>query len=146
LWAKGDREAINDPIQGGEADVYKIACVKVRKLINDKGWQNDVQDIIYMHDELVFRCRVSMLDQVVPAVQETMEFPIKGWPIKMTTDAEAGWDWGNVVKLSKFKAAVASGASLVPDVEDDDLEVTLDEAEYEDELAESRRDFGHGVH
>lgn len=143
LWAKGDREAVNDPIQGGAADIFKIACVKVKNLIKEKGWQNDCQHIIYMHDELLFRMRVSMLELIVPEIQKVMEFEVKYWPIKLTTDVEVGWDWGIMYKLKDFVQSIRNGVHIQPVTDSDDEVLSEEESIYSEELAESMKDYGY---
>lgn len=141
LYYKGDREAVNSPIQGGAADVFKIACVKVDKLIKERKWQNDVKMILFMHDELVFRVRLSMLEQIVPELQKAMEFDVKGWPVKLATDVEAGWSWGSLMKYSAFLEELKKPQSKleVQDIED----VTEEELEYAEELREAMDDYGY---
>lgn len=106
VWFKGDREAINSPIQGGEADIFKIACVKIRKLINERNWQNDVKVVLFEHDEIDFRIRRSMLEQIVPELRKAMEFEVKGWPVPLVTEAEVGYtensNWGEMLPYETY--------------------------------------------
>jgi hypothetical protein len=73
-----------------------------------------------------------------------MEFEVKYWPIKLDTDVEVGWDWGTLYSLSKFKELMSTG-SVSPSQpgEDDNITSSEEETEYEQELAESRRDYGY---
>jgi DNA polymerase I-like protein with 3'-5' exonuclease and polymerase domains len=114
LARKGDREAVNTQIQGGAADIFKIAFVRVHRLIIERGWQDDCHIILPMHDELVFRVRRRLFDEIVPAIMACMAthgwpapagtFAIANWPVAITTDAERGPNWGKALK--KYTPAV----------------------------------------
>lgn len=103
---KGDREAVNSLIQGAEADVFKLACVHVHRLIDRNGWHDDWQQVLWVHDELVSRVRRTRVAELLPLVQAAMELQIKGWPIKLTTDAAIGDDtWGDLVSADTWLKA-----------------------------------------
>jgi len=123
LKNKGDREAINDPIQGAAADIMKIAMVKIRKMVRERNWTNDVQQILWIHDEVILRVRLSMLEQVVEAVIDTMEFPIKGWPVAIKAEADVGWNWGEMVSFKKWKENPLPDKTLSISVPEEDGEL-----------------------
>ena len=92
LNLRGKREAINHPVQGGAADIFKTACVLVRREIATRGWGPDVVSpvVLWIHDELVFYCHKDWVTTVVPAVCRAMEFGVKHWPVPLKVDAEIG--------------------------------------------------------
>lgn len=97
LALEGDRQAVNSPIQGGAADIFKIALFKVRKFLIEQGWhQKDWFPVLFVHDELVSIVRRSKLYDMLPQVVKTMEFEVKGWPVPIKADAEVGWNWGEM--------------------------------------------------
>jgi len=53
LIAAAERMAINHPVQGGSADLIKLAMIEIQKLINDK-YDGKVKMLLQVHDELVF--------------------------------------------------------------------------------------------
>jgi DNA polymerase-1 len=114
LWQKGDREAVNDPIQGGAADIFKLGMIKLGKMIRAKNWQQDVQQILWIHDEFVLRVRRSMLHEIVPEVIKTLEFEVKNWPVQLKTDVEVGWNWGEMIPWSTYQQLGLPSLSLVP--------------------------------
>lgn len=101
LREKGKREAVNSPVQGGAADVFKIACYKTWKLVRER-WPGDAHQILWIHDELNFRVRRVKVAEVVPQILKTMEFEVKGWPVEIKAEAEVGWNWGELVKLQEW--------------------------------------------
>ncbi|OHA17130.1 MAG: hypothetical protein A3H57_03735 [Candidatus Taylorbacteria bacterium RIFCSPLOWO2_02_FULL_43_11] len=102
IKAAAERMAINAPIQGTEADIIKIAMVRVDEWIG----KNDLSDKVYLelqvHDELVYEIKSEMVDKVVPEIKEIMEnvLPLsetRGVPIK--TDVSVGKNWGEMEKM-----------------------------------------------
>lgn len=98
LQSKGDRESVNHQIQGGEADLFKIAAIRADRLIETRGWRAHAQIILFVHDELVFRVRTRLLDEIVPALLQTMEaVRMPGCPVAFTCDAAYGPGWGTAL-------------------------------------------------
>jgi DNA polymerase-1 len=54
--AQAERMAINAPIQGGEADIVKLAMVRINAML-EKEMTEDVHLLLQVHDELVFEVR-----------------------------------------------------------------------------------------
>ncbi len=71
MQAFADRIAINMPIQGLQADIIKMAMVKIFDIIKDK---EDIAMILQIHDELVFEISDKNLtkykDQIVQVMSE----------------------------------------------------------------------------
>lgn len=95
--SQGEREAVNSPIQGGAADIFKIACFKVRGTLIRQGWTKDWYPVLFVHDELVSLVRRATLYEMLPVVVAAMEFPVKGWPVPIKADPEVGWNWGEMM-------------------------------------------------
>ena len=53
LMRAAQREAINMPIQGGEADIMKYAMIQLDQMI-EKKFKNEAFILLQIHDELVF--------------------------------------------------------------------------------------------
>jgi DNA polymerase-1 len=92
LDSAGCREAVNDPVQGGAADIFKLACVILRKAIRAKGWGPDIisPQVYWVHDEVVFYVKTEYVAAVVPTLKAAMEFnPKPGqWPVPLKADFE----------------------------------------------------------
>jgi len=114
LKNKGDREAVNDPIQGGAADVFKLGMIKLGKMIRANNWQQDVMQTLWIHDEFVLRVRRSMLEQIVPEIIKALEFEVKNWPVSLKTEVEIGWNWGEMIPWETYKVLGVRGLDLVP--------------------------------
>jgi DNA polymerase-1 len=82
IRAAAERMAINAPIQGTEADVIKMAMIKIHEEL-------DVRMLFQVHDELVFEVKEDEL-AVIPKIQEIMEGIVD---FDLTTEARVGDNW-----------------------------------------------------
>jgi DNA polymerase-1 len=90
--ARGHREAINDPVQGGAADVFKVACRRVADALATQGWGPGIvsPQVLWIHDELVVYVHADWVTRVVPVVQAAMTLTLTDWPVPLTVDVEVG--------------------------------------------------------
>jgi DNA polymerase-1 len=65
------RAAINAPIQGGAADIIKMAMQKVVQKIKETNL--DATLLLQVHDELVFEVKEDQIDAIKVLLKETME-------------------------------------------------------------------------
>lgn len=65
------REAVNMPIQGGEADIMKVAMVKIDRLIKEK-YLDDAYMLLQVHDEIIFEVKEGLVDQFGEEVRDIM--------------------------------------------------------------------------
>lgn len=86
----GERIALNTPIQGTSADIIKKAMVDIHREFSKKHIQSKM--ILQVHDELVFDCLESELEQVISIVKEKMNqaYPLS---VPLDVDIEYGKDW-----------------------------------------------------
>ena len=84
-----DRIAINHPIQGSQADIIKLAMIKLDKEV--KG----ALMLLQVHDELVFEASKKDYKKFIPKIREIMEgiYPLK---IPLKVDVKVGKDWGEM--------------------------------------------------
>lgn len=103
--AQAERMAINAPIQGTEADVIKLAMVRIDEMLTAEGAQEDVYLLLQVHDELVYEIRETRIAELAPRIKEIMEsvvsdtegIDIHGVPI--TVESKAGMNWGDMSPL-----------------------------------------------
>ena len=66
-----ERNAINAPIQGGAADIIKLAMIAVYRRFEQEGLQSKM--VLQVHDELVFDVVPQERDRVMEIVKQEME-------------------------------------------------------------------------
>lgn len=65
-----DRIAVNMPIQGLQADIIKLAMIKIDEYLREK---QDIYMILQVHDELVFEVKEDKAEQYKTKILEIME-------------------------------------------------------------------------
>lgn len=81
-----ERNAINAPIQGSEADIIKVAMVRIWQRFRKEGIRSKM--ILQVHDELNFSVYPDEKDKVSKIVLEEMQGAYK---LKVPLIADAGW-------------------------------------------------------
>lgn len=71
-----ERTAINAPMQGGAAEIIKLAMIEIQKYI-DTLPADDVKITLQVHDELVFEVKESLVEEFGTKVKNIMENVIK---------------------------------------------------------------------
>jgi DNA polymerase-1 len=91
--AQAERMAINMPVQGTEADLIKMAMIKIDQVL-PSAFPN-VRMLLQVHDELVFELPKDQVKKVAPVVVDIMQNIEKiGCPI--VVDTKVGEDWGEM--------------------------------------------------
>ena len=81
-----ERNAINAPIQGTEADIIKVAMVRIWERFKKEGIRSKM--ILQVHDELNFSVFPEEREQVERIVIEEMQ---NAYPLNLPLIADAGW-------------------------------------------------------
>jgi DNA polymerase-1 len=97
IRASAERMAINAPTQGTEADIVKLAMVKIFEYIKKEKLETSVYILLQVHDELVLEISDKVLAKVVPEIQKIMETVVsldetKGVPLAV--GCHIGKNWG----------------------------------------------------
>lgn len=97
--AQAERMAINAPMQGTQADVIKLAMVRVDEYLRENDARDDAHLLLQVHDELVYEVRTSKLAKLAPEIKRLMESVLtteqtNGVPI--IADSKSGPDWGSM--------------------------------------------------
>ena len=86
----GRRMALNAPIQGGAADILKLAMIRVDAALAASGL--DAVMVLTVHDELVFDVVESEREPAASLVKDAME---EAYPLTVPLKVDLGWgkDW-----------------------------------------------------
>jgi DNA polymerase-1 len=85
-----EREAINMPIQGTNADLIKIAMLRLHAELQERRLKTRM--ILQVHDELVFEVPVEELERVRGLIRETME-GVEKLEVPIRIDMKQGKNW-----------------------------------------------------
>jgi len=89
--AGAERAAANMPIQGTEADLMKLAMIRVDEQIGGLGNQ-----ILQIHDSILIECPAENADKISEILRETMENIAPELGIKLKVDVGVGKNWGEL--------------------------------------------------
>ena len=90
LRARGERMAMNTPIQGTAADVIKLAMVKVWRRLRAEGLAANL--ILQVHDELIVEAPEAEAETVARILKEEMEGAVS-YSVPLTADVGQGKTW-----------------------------------------------------
>lgn len=89
-----ERAAANMPIQGTEADLMKLAMIKIQQLI-DRDYQGSRQ-VLQIHDSILVECPRTQAEAVAQLLVDTMENIYPELGIRLKVDVKIGSNWGEV--------------------------------------------------
>ncbi|HYN89952.1 MAG TPA: DNA polymerase I [Ardenticatenaceae bacterium] len=97
--AYAERAAKNMPIQGGAADIIKLAMIDQRQALLDYKMRTKM--LLQVHDELVFEVPEDELEEAARMIPQVMcEAYELTLPLKV--DAKVGHNWEEMVRLEEF--------------------------------------------
>jgi DNA polymerase I len=88
-----ERAAINMPIQGTEADLMKLAMIKVDQLLIDQ--YPDSRMLLQIHDSILIECPAADAEAVATLLKDTMQ-EIYKLPVRLDVDATIADNWGEL--------------------------------------------------
>ena len=91
IRSAAERAAINMPIQGTEADLMKLAMIKVDEYL--AGLHNDCNMLLQIHDSILVECPAEVVEDVSKRVQEIMQ-DVYSLPVRLDVDVTIGDNWG----------------------------------------------------
>jgi DNA polymerase-1 len=89
--AGAERAAANMPIQGTEADLMKLAMIRVDEKLGDLGEQ-----ILQIHDSILIECPAENAEKVSEILKSTMEEIAPELGISLRVDVSTGKSWGDL--------------------------------------------------
>ncbi|MBE6450507.1 MAG: DNA polymerase I [Alphaproteobacteria bacterium] len=90
LVSFAERAAINAPIQGGAADIIKLAMKKIQHTLKEKGFNTKM--LLQVHDELVFEAPLDEVDEVKIIIKKIME-DAAGFDVPFVASIGVGDNW-----------------------------------------------------
>jgi DNA polymerase I len=96
-WRTGEieRAAINQPVQGLDADIAKKAMVQVREALGEEGYI-----LLTIHDELLLELPAGSIKSLVPKIRSTMEGIMPELGVPLVVDVRTGTRWGSLEPFS----------------------------------------------
>jgi len=91
----GRRMALNAPIQGSAADVFKLGMIGVDRALRDEP-ELGCRMLLTVHDELVFEVRKATVEEASTLVRSEME---SAYALRVPLRADVGWgpNWAEAV-------------------------------------------------
>lgn len=89
--AGAERAAANMPIQGTEADLMKLAMLRVDEKLGNLGDQ-----VLQIHDSILVECPAENADKVSEILKTTMEDIAPELAITLKVDVSVGKNWGEL--------------------------------------------------
>ena len=86
-----ERAAQNMPIQGTEADLMKLAMIRL-----DEELPEGAEMVMQVHDSIMVECEPSLVDVVKKTMKEVMEGVCPELSVKLLVDVKEGKNWGEV--------------------------------------------------
>ena len=87
---RGEREAINTPIQGSAADIINLAMIRIFRRLEEGGFRSKM--ILQVHDELLFEMHETELEELRTHIKNDME---NAWelsvPLRVEMRAAKNW-------------------------------------------------------
>ncbi len=102
LRAAAERMAVNAPLQGTQADVIKLAMVRIDAELSRRGLRERAHLLLQVHDELVYELEEPVFREVAREAKRIMESvlpPSETGGIVFAVEAAAGKNWGEMEKL-----------------------------------------------
>ncbi|MFA5947290.1 MAG: DNA polymerase I [Patescibacteria group bacterium] len=93
LVAASERMAMNMPVQGSNADIIKMAMIKMDEWIRKSGLR--VKMLLQVHDELVFEVHASDIEQATKEIPKIMS-GVVNLEIPLIVDTGIGKRWGEI--------------------------------------------------
>ncbi len=86
-----ERAAMNMPIQGTEADLMKLAMIRLEQALAGRGEQ-----VLQIHDSILVECPADQAQTVGDILRLEMEQICPALPIRLKVDVTTGAHWGEV--------------------------------------------------
>jgi len=92
-----ERAAVNMPIQGGAADIMKLAMIRVHRRMEEAGLR--ARMLLQVHDELIFEVPSEEVDALKEMLYHEMPRALDGLhtlSVPLKVDVKTGYTWGDM--------------------------------------------------
>ncbi len=91
------RQAVNMPIQGTEADLMKMAMIRLEQRF-DRVWpgENRPRQLLQIHDSILVECDEGDAEKAGEVMKDVMENIYPDLGIKLQVDVSIGKNWGEL--------------------------------------------------
>lgn len=99
IRAMAERMAINAPIQGTEADIIKLAMIKIDEYIEANNLREDAHLLLQVHDELVYEITTAKAEKIAQKIKNIMEEVVPPKDIQgivCVAEYGIGESWGKI--------------------------------------------------
>lgn len=93
IRAFAERQAINAPLQGGNADIIKKAMVKLDRLFKETNLKAHM--LLQVHDELIFEIATEDVERAQSLIVKTMQ-SIVSLSVPLVVEPHVGLNWAEV--------------------------------------------------
>ncbi|MCX6787905.1 MAG: DNA polymerase [Candidatus Kaiserbacteria bacterium] len=100
--AQAERMAVNAPIQGTQADIIKLAMVRIDEMLEKEGSSQDAYLLLQVHDELVYEIRTERIAALGEKIKQIMESVLSSTAthdVPILAVVKSGPDWGSMRSL-----------------------------------------------
>lgn len=99
--AEAERQAVNMPLQGSQADMTKLAMVRIDEAFRQR-WGDDepARLIIQVHDELVFEVKPAVMKEAAAIVRDKMTSVVE-LAVPIEVKLMVGKKWGEMTQLNE---------------------------------------------
>jgi len=85
-----ERNAVNAPIQGGSADIIKMAMISINRRLREEGFRSRM--VLQIHDELLFDVYNEEKEALMELVKAEMQNTCR-LDVPLVVDCNAGTNW-----------------------------------------------------
>jgi DNA polymerase-1 len=88
-------------MQGTQADIIKLAMVKIDALLREK-YEGDAYLLLQVHDELIFEIKKGKVAELAPQILDCMQSivpPEKTKGVPILSSSSVGPNWGEMKKI-----------------------------------------------
>lgn len=95
LFEAARRAAVNTPVQGTQAEVLKLAMIKLDTLFAQEKLNASM--LLQLHDELLIECDAHQEEAIIKVTQHCLE-TIVDWSVPLNVSVRTGINWEEVTK------------------------------------------------